>query len=91
MKNYRPDGWKMPEYFTFQVLEEGKWVTHKTHSGDSLRDNVVFEASADAMLKAIVGLLKACDGELVSRDNKPFMATFEMPAETWQALSRGIK
>ena len=50
-----------------------------------------YEAGADAMLKEIVVLLKACDGELVSRNNKPFMATFEMLAETWQSLSEGAK
>ncbi len=44
-----------------------------------------------AQLKKIVGLLKACDGELVSRNNKPFMATFEMPVEVYQEMLKGIE
>jgi len=39
-----------------------------------------------AQLKKVAELLKACDGELVSRNEGPFMATFEMLATDYQAL-----
>ena len=42
-------------------------------------------------LKKIVGLLKACGGELVSRNNKSFMATFEMPVEVYQEMLKEIE
>lgn len=46
---------------------------------------------AKIQLKRVVDMLQKCDGDLVSRDNKPFMATFEMLAEDWEALLKEIE
>ncbi|MBA7568412.1 hypothetical protein ES708_10133 [subsurface metagenome] len=65
--------------------------------GTLLTDEELFEAigvewnsshlrAIEAQLKKVVELLKACDGELVSRNEGPFMATFEMLVEDYQTL-----
>lgn len=61
--------------------------------GDTCEDSFDygFGEGAKAQLRRVVDMLQECDGDLVSRDNKPFMATFEMLAEDWQALLKEIK
>ena len=46
---------------------------------------------AKTQLTKMVDLLRTCKGELVSVNNEPFIATFALPAETWQAIQKEVK
>ena len=39
-----------------------------------------------AQLKNIMDMLQSCKGELISRNNEPFIATFEMLLSDYEAL-----
>ena len=71
--------------------EDGKRPCVFTGKGKYSTPWSIADKTAKAQLKKVVDLLRTCEGELVSVNNEPFIVTFSMPAEKWQAIQKEVE